>query len=66
MNDCAWCLEEAGIVPESGSHGICEYHSAEMRMASAMRQFNRVASYVETNAAEFADECTAILEIGHV
>lgn len=24
---CAWCLKERGIVPRSGSHGICTPHA---------------------------------------
>ena len=27
---CAWCLQEAGIDPGEGSHGICSRHAAQM------------------------------------
>jgi hypothetical protein len=30
---CAWCLQEQGIDPGSGSHGICDYHSAQVYQA---------------------------------
>ncbi len=26
---CAWCLEERGILPLDGSHGICARHAEE-------------------------------------
>lgn len=28
--DCAWCLREQGIEPQSGSHGICTTHSDQV------------------------------------
>ncbi len=28
--ECAWCLAEQEIVPTSGSHGICFFHSQQM------------------------------------
>ena len=35
--DCAWCLSEQGIVPTSGSHGICGFHAAQMLEAAHSR-----------------------------
>lgn len=52
--NCAWCRQNAD---GSGSHGICESCAKQFSCKSAMRQFDRVASYVEENAARFAEEC---------
>jgi hypothetical protein len=39
--DCAWCLGEQGIVPTSGSHGICGVHAAQMLEAAHSRSAQR-------------------------
>ncbi len=31
--DCAWCLAERGLDLGNGSHGICDYHSAQFWQA---------------------------------
>ncbi|HLG77067.1 MAG TPA: hypothetical protein VKV29_09605 [Chthonomonas sp.] len=31
--DCAWCLAEQGLELGNGSHGICDYHSAQFWQA---------------------------------
>ena len=28
--ECAWCLRDQGIIPLTGSHGICEWHRAQV------------------------------------
>lgn len=50
--DCAWCLEEQGLLnPESqsegDSHGICEPHSNQVLYNYHLGKFNRVPSYAE-------------------
>jgi len=45
--DCAWCLADAGITPTDGSHGICTYHSDQIRLQQAVRRFERTPSYAE-------------------
>jgi hypothetical protein len=36
--ECAWCLAEQGIVPMSGSHGICAVHAQQLRESAAARR----------------------------
>ena len=38
-DDCAWGLAERGIQPQTGSHGICPYHQAQM-----LAQYHRTRS----------------------
>lgn len=57
--DCAWCLQEEDTLKDQGptdSHGICEDHSNEMLYNFQLSRFNRVPSYCEQNAWEFAHE----------
>jgi hypothetical protein len=39
--ECAWCLAEQGIVPTSGSHGICAFHSQQMFVQMEERRVRR-------------------------
>lgn len=41
--DCAWCLHEQGIIPLSGSHGICPPHADAVRRQAAERRAQREA-----------------------
>lgn len=36
--ECAWCLQDMGIVPTSGSHGIGSFHAQQMVDAAAERR----------------------------
>lgn len=50
--DCAWCLDEQGLLnaenqQEGDSHGICEDHSNQVRYNHQVNRYNRVPSYVE-------------------
>lgn len=36
--ECAWCLAEQGIVPTSGSHGICPFHAQQVLEAARARR----------------------------
>lgn len=38
---CAWCLAEQGIVPTSGSHGICPLHAQQVLEAARERRKHR-------------------------
>lgn len=54
---CSWCLEEQGEAPQDGdSHGICQPHADQMMMAYHWRKLQGSPSYVEQEAAEFAQE----------
>lgn len=54
---CAWCLAEQGEQPqETDSHGICPRHAEQMRLAAQWRQLQRMPSYVEREATEYAQE----------
>lgn len=54
---CAWCIEEAGEQPsEDDSHGICTDHAEQVMMTYHWNSLQRVPSYVEQQAAAFADE----------
>jgi hypothetical protein len=56
--NCAWCgADDDG----SNSHGICDECRATMELQSAQRQFDKVPSYVEVQAALFVQECDEIL-----
>jgi hypothetical protein len=53
--NCAWCGANAD---GTDSHGICD----SCAIALAFQSFEHsTPSYVETNAAEFAQECSLIL-----
>ena len=39
QNPCSWCLEEMGLKPQPGSHGICKKHKA-MEWAEFLRKKN--------------------------
>lgn len=39
---CAWCLQEQGIVPVDGSHGICKSHAAALLRTYAQRRRERM------------------------
>jgi hypothetical protein len=54
---CAWCLEEQGEVPEEDvSHGICQPHADQLLLDYYWQKLQSVPSYVETQAALFAQE----------
>ncbi len=54
---CAWCLEEQGEMPkEEASHGICPPHSNQLLLNYQWQRLQKVPSYVETQAALFAQE----------
>lgn len=56
--NCAWCgSNDDG----SDSHGICSECEEVLRLQSMQRQFERVLSYVEQNARQFAAECDELL-----
>ena len=61
--NCGWCGANAD---GSQSHGICDDCAALLELQSAQRQFDKVPSYVEQNAAAFARECNEILENAEV
>jgi hypothetical protein len=54
--NCAWCCPS-----DNGTDGICDSCAENMILQSAQRQFERVPSYAETNARQFAAECDEIL-----
>ena len=56
---CPWC--QTGEDDGSNSHGICDDCATRMAEQSAQRQFDKVPSYVEVQAALFAQECDAWL-----
>jgi hypothetical protein len=56
---CPWC--QSGDDDGSGSHGICSNCADAMLLQSVQRQFDKVESYVEANARQFAVECEQIL-----
>jgi len=60
---CAWCSPLQGESSDEISHGICEEHAEQLLLESAMRQFNKIPSYVEQNAKAFAEECSLFLRI---
>ncbi|GCE18640.1 hypothetical protein [Dictyobacter kobayashii] len=39
--DCAWCLQEQGIEPSSGSHGVCAYHRDQLWQSYQVRRSSR-------------------------
>jgi hypothetical protein len=39
--ECAWCLAEQGVVPTSGSHGICAWHAQQVLAAARERRARR-------------------------
>lgn len=54
---CAWCLDEQGEVPqEEASHGICPPHADQLMINYYWQKLQAVPSYVETQAALFAQE----------
>lgn len=54
---CAWCLDEQGEDPEdNASHGICEPHAEQILLDYYWQKLQSVSSYVETQAALFAQE----------
>jgi hypothetical protein len=54
---CAWCLEERGEDPlEEASHGICQSHADQILLNYYWQKLQSVPSYVETQAALFAQE----------
>jgi hypothetical protein len=54
---CAWCQEEQGeSVEEDASHGICQSHSDQLLANYYWQKLQSVPSYVETQAALFAQE----------
>ncbi len=54
---CAWCLEEQGELPQDGdSHGICPPHADQMLANYHWNKLQQFPSYVEQEAAEFAQE----------
>ena len=56
--NCAWC----GSNPDgTDSHGICSNCAEGLLLQSVQRQFDKVESYVEANARQFAVECEQIL-----
>ena len=57
---CAWC--QSGEDDGSDSHSICDDCAETMLLQSVQRQFDKVESYVEANARQFASECEALLE----
>jgi len=57
--NCAWCGANAD---SSNSHGICDNCAFSLALQSVQRQFDRTSSYIEINAAVFAEECRLILE----
>ena len=56
--NCAWCGANAD---DSDSHGVCQNCADALVLQSLQRQFDRISSYVETNAAALAQECDAVL-----
>lgn len=61
--NCAWCGAGAD---GSDSHGICQSCSDAIELQSVQRQFDKVPSYFEMNAAAFAQERKEILEDAEV
>jgi len=54
---CAWCLETQGVIAEEDlSHGICQPHANQFLANYYWQKLQSVPSYVETQAAQFADE----------
>ena len=53
---CAWCLEEQEETLEEGSHGICSSHANAMLAEYYWQRLQAVPSYVEAQAALFAQE----------
>lgn len=54
---CAWCLEEQGETPaEDESHGCCQPHADRLLLNYYWQKLQSVDSYVETQAALFAQE----------
>jgi hypothetical protein len=54
---CAWCIEEQGETPEEDeSHGCCDDHAEQMLLDYYWNKLQSVPSYVETQAALFAQE----------
>jgi hypothetical protein len=54
---CAWCLKEQGETPrENDSHGICEPHYDPMLMDYQWHKLQQTPSYVEQQAAKFAQK----------
>lgn len=54
---CAWCLEEEGETPnEQDSHGVCQPHAEQMLTSYYWQKLQNVPSYVEQQAAQFAQE----------
>lgn len=51
---CAWCMKERGEAPEEESHGICQPHADQMLLDYYWQKLQSVPSYVETQAALFA------------
>jgi len=39
--ECAWCLAEQGMTPQSGSHGICQKHARQIEEQSQQRRDRR-------------------------
>lgn len=39
--ECAWCLADRGITPETGTHGICQFHAAQIVEQSRKRRAER-------------------------
>jgi hypothetical protein len=54
---CAWCLDEQDETPQEGdSHGICQPHAEQVLTTYHWNRLQNVPSYVETQAALFAEE----------
>jgi hypothetical protein len=54
---CAWCQEEQGeSVEEGSSHGICQTHADQLLANYHWQKLQSVPSYVERQAARFAQE----------
>lgn len=53
---CAWCTPSDENTPEETSHGICAAHAEQIELDYQLRSWNRVPSYVEEQAAQFAAE----------
>jgi hypothetical protein len=54
---CAWCLEENNETPkEDDSHGICNDHAEQILTEYHWNRLQNTPSYLEQNAAEFAQE----------
>lgn len=43
---CAWCPRAPNEPPDT-SHSVCDEHRDQLLIQSALRQFNKVPSYVE-------------------